>query len=344
MTAPQALQDPEAPSAGARPEPRRRRRRMRRIAVIVLAGVGLIGVVVSTGGAPVGHFRSGADKDRFTRAYDAAMADLPAPDETLDLRTSYGVVRAYRFDGADPDAPPLVLLPGRASASPVWAGNLPSLRRLRTVWTLDLLGEPGMSIQSRPIEGDADQARWLAEALDALPADEVHLLGLSIGGWTAMNLATREPSGIASVALLDPVFTFAGVSPQAMVRAIPASVPWFPRSWRDSFSSWTAGGAPVEGEPVADMIEAGMQTYRLALPAPSRLSEESLAGLDVPVLAIIAGESVMHDGATTAAFAERVLPRGRVELYAGASHAVNGEHPDRIAADLAAFLADVERP
>jgi pimeloyl-ACP methyl ester carboxylesterase len=169
----------------------------------------------------------------------------------------------------------------------------------------------------------------------------VHLLGVSIGGWTAMNLAVREPDGIASVILLDPVFTFANPSPEVIVRSIPVSVPWFPKSWRDSFNSWTAGGAPVEDEPIADMIEAGMQSYQLALPLPSRFSEQQLAGLDLPVLAIMAGESRMHDAAAATRFADRVLPAGRVEVYADASHAINGEYPRRIAADVATFLDDI---
>lgn len=328
------------PAEGGRPRPRFRKRLIALIALIALFAP--VVYLASRGGAPVGFFRSGAARDRFVRTYDAAMAELPEPDETLDLRTRYGIVRAYRFDGANPDLAPLVLLPGTASASPIWADNLPSLLDVRSVWTLDLLGEPGMSIQARPIEDHADQARWLAEALAQLPAQQVHLLGVSIGGWTAMNLAVREPERIASVTLLDPVLTFANLSPEAIVRSIPASVPWFPKSWRDSFNSWTAGGAPVEDEPIADMIEAGMQSYRLALPTPSRFSEQQLAAVDVPVLAIIAGKSPMHDAAAAARFANRVLPDGRVEVYADASHAINGEYPRQIAADVATFLDDVD--
>jgi pimeloyl-ACP methyl ester carboxylesterase len=326
------------PADSDHPRPRRRRRWIAVTGLLVI-----VGYLASRGGASVGLFRSAVAHDRFVRTYDAAMAELPQPDETLDLRTRYGMVRAYRFDGADPDLAPLVLLPGRASASPVWADNLPSLLGVRTVWTLDLLGEPGMSIQARPIQDDADQARWLAEALAQLPADEVHLLGMSIGGWTAMNLAVREPEKIASVILLDPVFTFANLSPEAIMRSILISVSWFPKSWRDSFISWTAGGAPVEDEPIADMIEAGMQSYRLALPAPSRFSEQQLAGVDLPVLAIIAGESPMHDAAAAATFADRVLADGRIEVYPDASHAINGEYPRRIAADVATFLDNVSQ-
>jgi pimeloyl-ACP methyl ester carboxylesterase len=321
------------------------------IGLVVLALVGA--VFLTTGSAPVGHFTSGPAKDRFDAAYRMAMALMPPPDATLDVRTTYGVVRMYRFDRHDQRAAsasgggirppqvlvdhdaeePLVLLPGRASPSPLWADGLAALRAVRTVYLVDLLGEPGMSVQSRPIVDDADQAAWLAEALAAVPTPRVHLVGYSIGGWTAANLATRRPDRLASVVLLDPAMTYGAIPLGTVIRSLPASVRWLPRSWRDAFASYTANGAPVQDEPVAAMIEAGMQTFALALPQPGLLEPR----LPVPTLVILAGRSVMHDSAAAAATAERL--GARVLVYPDASHALIGEYPDRIAADVAAFLA-----
>lgn len=317
------------------------RRRLLAAAPVVALLVAHLAVLLDD--APgVGHFRSAAGHADYDAAYERAFAALPEPDATLDLRTSFGVVRAYRFDGADPDADPLVLLPGTSSATPVWADNLPSLLEVRSVWSLDLLGEPGKSVAAVPVADAARQAEWLAEALDALPADRVHLVGLSIGGWSAANLAAREPATLASVTLLEPVLVFGDLALEAVIRSIPASIPWLPRALRDDFSSWTAGGAPVEDEPVAETIELGMQTYAAASPAPARIADERLADLDVPVLAILGGDSPMHDTAALAETAREHLPDDRVLVYRGASHAINGEHPERIAADIAAFVESVE--
>ncbi len=287
---------------------------------------------------PVGHFTSSAGRIRFRAAYAHAMSRLPSADAVLDLPTTFGVVRCYRFDGPHQDRKPLVLLPGRSSASPVWAANLPSLVQVAPVYTVDLLGEPGLSVQTRPIRNAADQAAWMHEVLLQLPEPLVHLLGVSIGGWTAANLAVREPAKVASLTLLDPVFVFAGMSTQAIIRSIPASVWWLPRVCRDAFTSWTANGAPVEHDPVANMIATGMQTYALRLPAPNRLSPNQLRALKMPVLVIVAGRSPMHNAAAVADGARAALRNGQVEVYAGASHAINGEYPEQIAADVAAFL------
>lgn len=320
----------------------RLRRLRRRHWLLGAAALTALAVVVSVAvlrsPSPVGYFTSAQAQDRYLAAYRQAMADLPEPDRTLDVRTGYGVVRLYYFTGADRAADPLLLLPGRSSASPVWADNVPSLLRSRSLYTVDLLGEPGLSIQQRPIETPQDHARWLHEVLLSLPEQRIHLLGLSIGGWAAVNLAAHRPEKVASLTLIEPVLVFADLSLEAIVRSIPASVRWFPKAWRDSFASWTANGAPVEDVPVARMIEAGMQTYVLKLSAPNRISEQQLRKLDIPTLVLLAGESGMHDSADAADLARRTLPQATVNVYPQASHAINGEYPDRIAADVTDFL------
>ena len=329
--------------AEAAPTPPRRRSWLRRVGAITAAVLVamLLAWLVFRDTSPVGHFTSAQGRDEFMSTYARAMEDLPEPDATLDVRTGYGVVRMYRFDGPERDATPLVLLPGRSAASPMWADNLPSLLRLRTVYTVDLLGEPGASTQDRPIENDEDQARWLHEALMKLPEPTVSLLGVSIGGWTAMNLVIRQPERIESLIVLDPVLTFADLSFEVVVRSIPISVRWAPKSWRDSFNSWTANGAPVEEVPVADMIESGTKNYIMKLPTPARFSNEQLSRVSVPVLVVLAGASVMHDPAAAERVAKDTLRHGTVLTYAEASHAVNGEYPERIATDVARLLTEV---
>ncbi|RKT84873.1 Pimeloyl-ACP methyl ester carboxylesterase [Saccharopolyspora antimicrobica] len=315
-----------------------KRRRRWLIALGVVAGLVVVTAFATRTPSPVGHWDGAEGRDRFMAAYDRAFQDLPAVADTVDVRTDYGVVRFYRFAGRGEASAPLVLLPGRSSGSPVWADNMPSLLEVGDVYTVDLLGEPGRSVQDRPIVDDADQAAWLHQALAGLPEERFHLVGLSIGGWSAANLAIRQPDLVASLTLVDAVFVFDDLPLGTIVRSIPATMPWLPKSWRDGFNSYTAGGAPVEDVPVARMIEAGMQHYQLRLPQPTRITEEQLAGLDVPVLALIAGRSVMHDPEVAAATAERALPAAAVRVYPEASHAINGEYPDQIAADIAEFV------
>lgn len=273
--------------------------------------------------------------------YDTAMADLP-PHKTMDVATSFGSVRAYRFEGPGRGAP-VVLLPGRNASTPMWAGNIPSLMRQRTVISIDLLGEAGMSVQDKPHGGAEDEARWLDDALAGLGLDGVHLLGVSVGGWTATNCAIRMPDRIASVTLLDPVMTFARIPLKAILASLllfPAGVP---AALRHRVLSWISGGADADDTVTeAALISAAAKEFVIAKPMPKLFTDAQLRSLALPVLALIAGRSVMLDPADAAARARGLLPRGQVEVWPEASHAINGEYIDEVAQRALLFWDEVD--
>lgn len=274
-------------------------------------------------------------------AYRACLDELPSPAETYDVTTTFGTVRVYRFDGAG--GRPVVLLPGRHASTPMWGPNLAGLLAHRTVFTVDLLGEPGLSVQRSPIDDADDQAQWFGEMLDSLGVTRPHLMGVSFGGWTAANHAVRRPGRVASLTLLDPVLTFAPIPVRTMLAVAPLGLPWVPEAVRRHVLRWISGGAEVDDSvPVAALIAAGSRDFVLRLPPPARLTESQLRALDIPVLAVIAGRSVIHDGVRAAETARRLLARVQVEFWPAASHAVNGEYPAEIAEVAGRFWTDVD--
>lgn len=289
----------------------------------------------------VGRLRSESARAHFARVYDQALAVLPPIAEIRDVPTTFGTVRVYRFDGGP--GRPVMLLPGRNASTPMWAENLPGLLAHRTVYCVDLLGEPGMSVQDAPLSGADDQSRWLEEVLSGLGLDSVHLMGVSFGGWSAVNHAVRHPGRVASLALLDPVLTFAPIPLPTMLAFIPMGLPGVPGALRRRILRWISGGADVEeSEPVFVLIDAGTADFELHQPAPTLFSPAQLRGLQVPVLAIIAGRSVIHDARRAASTARKLLQHGQVEVWDGASHALTGEYPDRIAARAVRFWDDTD--
>jgi pimeloyl-ACP methyl ester carboxylesterase len=288
----------------------------------------------------IGHWRSDAARTRFVEIYDACLSELPA-HESVDVATDFGVVRAYRFDGAA--GVPVVLLPGRNASTPMWEANLPSLLERRSVYCLDLLGEPGLSVQTREIAGADVQAGWLDEVLAALDLGSVHLAGLSFGGWSAANYAIRRPGRVASLTLLDPVLTFARLPVRTILATLPLTVPGAPERLRRRVLSWLSGGADVDDSvPVARLIDAGSVEFEMHQPTPTLFTDAELSSLDAPVLAVLAGRSVIHDAGRAAERARKTLRHGRVELWPEASHALNGEFPERIARCAGDFWDDVD--
>lgn len=282
-------------------------------------------------------FHSPQARAEYDAAYDRAFAALPPPEEQHDVATDFGIARVYRFGAPGPA--PLVLLPGRAGTTIMWAPNLAGLAAEHPVWTVDLIGEPGRSEQTAPIRDAADQAAWLDGLLKSLDLRGVHLVGYSFGGWLAANMAVRAPERLASVALIDPVQTFARFPVPLLVRTTLTLIPGIRRWARPSFLRWTAGGADVpEDDPVATVIDEGMRTFKITLPIPAPFTDEQLRSVTVPVLALIAGRSVMHDPRRAVARAQALLPDVRAELWPSATHAIAGESPDEVNARILEVL------
>ena len=68
-------------------------------------------------------------KEDFQIAYDESMALLPKPNDTKNIKTKYGTIRAYYFTKEEnKHKEPILLLPGRGASTPMWVPNLEGLR------------------------------------------------------------------------------------------------------------------------------------------------------------------------------------------------------------------------
>ncbi|KRG14716.1 alpha/beta fold hydrolase [Lederbergia galactosidilytica] len=284
--------------------------------------------------------------EQFTKAYDGAMEGLPEPIESRKIGTDFGEVQLYKFQENDTlDQMPLLLLPGKGASTPMWEPNLRYFLEHRPVYTLDLLGEPGLSTETKRIETAEDQAIWLEQVLEQLPESDIHLLGLSFGGWSATNVALTFPEKIQSLILVDPVYVFGPIPFKMIIASIPASVPIVPKPIRETMLSYISGGIEMDqSDPTANLIETGMRTYKSKLPMPKKIKPEQLAELEMPVLGILAGGSTMHHAEKSYQTGVVYLqnPNSEMVLFADASHAINGEYPEELVETIESFLGKLK--
>ncbi|MGE7640527.1 alpha/beta fold hydrolase [Peribacillus frigoritolerans] len=291
-------------------------------------------------------FITNEGKQEYINSYHEAMSYLPQPVESKMLNTVFGKVKLYKFQGeGTPDKTPLLLLPGKGSATPMWEANLNDFLKHRPVYTIDLIGEPGLSIETKRIKTNMDQAIWLKQVLEQLPEEEINLLGLSFGGWSAANLAIKHPEKIQTLILVEPVYVFGPIPLKMILVSIPASVPAVPKSIRERMLSYISGGAKIdESEPAAKLIETGMRTYKSKLPMPEKVKTEHLKKLKMPVLGILGGQSTMHHSEKSFQIGLENLrnPYSNMVLFEDASHAINGEYPEKLLQTIEDFLKHIE--
>lgn len=116
----------------------------------------------------------------------------------------------FVLENSSPGKPPLVLLHGSVTNSASWLGVIPLFSQDFSVYCLDIPGEPGLSTPNRFPLASGSPERWLKSALDALGLEKPFLLGMSLGGWYALNFAVRNPGRVSALSLIS----VGGIAPQ----------------------------------------------------------------------------------------------------------------------------------
>jgi pimeloyl-ACP methyl ester carboxylesterase len=322
--------------------PKRRRWPTVLLAVVAVVSTGGLVLLLAVGGPAVGHFRSPDARQAYADAYADALGRLPEPTETHDVETSFGTVRAYAWIAeGQRDAAPVVLLPGRSAATPMWSDNLPHYVEHRTVYAFDVVGDTGLSEQTIPMRDVGDAARWVDEAMAGLHIERAHLVGHSQGGGLAAAAAVRHPERLASLTLIEPVLTLGSLPISVIVDSIPASLPFLPQSWREAALNRIGGVADEEvdpDDPLARMIAVGSQHYDSSgLPNPVQLTDAELKGLPMPVYVAIASDSSLAGG--EAADKARLIPDAQVKIWPDTTHSLPMQVAPALDAELEAFWA-----
>lgn len=98
---------------------------------------------------------------------------------------------------------PALLIHGFAGDLTTWQFALSALSHGRRVAAIDL---PGHGVSTLDTGGGrvAGFAPWLVDVMDALAMPRAHVVGHSMGGWVALELARRTPDRVASLSLMAP--------------------------------------------------------------------------------------------------------------------------------------------
>ncbi|MFG1814961.1 alpha/beta fold hydrolase [Kribbella sp. NPDC049174] len=284
----------------------------------------------------VGHFVSAEAQAAYLRLYDVTLMGIPGQRESVDVSTTYGRVRVYQY-GPD-DGVPIVLLHGRAGTTVMWEQNIPGLAAKHPVYAIDVLGEPGRSVQTVPIRSSREQSVWLDETLAELGVEKAHVVGVSGGAWLAFNLALHAPERIASLALVEPANVFARFDWRFLLGGF-SLVPGLPDGVSARYLQWVAGRVPIE-QPAGRLVMAGLRDYRMKLPMPSYGTDDALRSIHVRTLALLGGRSVVHDPLNAARRAQTFLPDNQTELWPEAGHGLPTEYPEQFNTRLLEFLAE----
>ena len=149
-----------------------------------------------------GIYKSEEGQRLVERRYRDLLTRWPVPSEQRSISTSFGDTFVVACGARS--TPPVVLLQGSGANAAMWLSDVSTLSASHRVYCVDVIGEPGLSAPSRPPLDPTTYATWLAEVLDGLGLAHASVIGVSLGGWLGLAIATAAPQRVDRLVLVSP--------------------------------------------------------------------------------------------------------------------------------------------
>jgi pimeloyl-ACP methyl ester carboxylesterase len=243
--------------------------------------------------------------------------------------------------------PWLVLIQGMGLDRRGWG---PVLRRLRRHFRLLLVDNRGSGHSDRPGGrfGVADMAGDVVAVLDAAGVRRAHVLGASLGGMVAQELAISHPERIDGLVLActTPGWPFAYPMPAASVRLIAATSRMTAEAARRRHTENALSARALRERPelVGRLLELqasrpmGRDTRSAQAAAGARFAGRlRQARIRARTLVLHGGADSVVDPRNGRLLADRI-PGARLIVFPGLGHLLFWEDPDGFAAAASSFL------
>lgn len=291
-----------------------------------------------------------------------ALRTVPDTEPRLEFRTIHGYRRAFRIAGR---GPALLLIHGIGDNSATWNEVIPHLAKNFTVIAPDLLGH-GRSDKPRADYSVAAYANGMRDLLAVLGVEHATVVGHSLGGGVALQLAYQFPQLVERLVLVAAGGVTKDVNPALRLAAIPVAnealrllqVPGAiellavlgqvaDHLYRGPFKSVALfHDAPdlvrvLRALPDPTAREAFLRTLRAVVDWRGQvitMLDRCYLTADLPVQ-IIWGERDAVIPVTHAHLAHSVLPRSRLEIFEGSGHFPFHDDPIRFLRVVEDFVA-----
>jgi pimeloyl-ACP methyl ester carboxylesterase len=248
-----------------------------------------------------------------------------------EIEIEVGGVKSRMFRGGE--GVPVLFLHGAAGLS-AWT---PFFAEMAKEYDFIVTEHPGFGKSDNPayLKTMGDLAEYYLNLIEVLELPHFHLVGNSIGGWLASEIATRDSSRLKSFTVIAP----AGLRPKVIDDA-----PRTPESeTRKLFFNQAIADRMLAQVPTDEQkrIQQKNQATTAKLGNFSFCNpglEAALGTVQIPSL-VVWGDSDRVVAPSNAALWRAALPDARVVIIPQAGHLPHAEKPAAVAEKLRAFLA-----
>ena len=134
--------------------------------------------------------------------YNRVQDEISVDHESIFADTRFG--KTHIILAGKENQKSILLIPGVAGCAPLWRHQINAFSEHFRVLAIDIVGQPGKSAANPPSVFNDDFTDWLEDIIHSLNLDKPHIIGVSTGGTTAMDMAIRKPDLIDKTVMCGP--------------------------------------------------------------------------------------------------------------------------------------------
>lgn len=254
------------------------------------------------------------------------------------VATPAGAARVWEKGAAKAKSAPIVFFAGLGGL-PAWLPMLDALAATRRVVAPSLPGFPGGADH----EALDDQLDWILAAIDLVQAaggEGIDLVGASVGGALAAEVAALRPDLVRRLVLIAPYGIFDAEKPILDVFAQkPNTMSQALSAKPDAYDAYRARPNSVEEmEWTLMQVRADMAAARILWPLGDTRLRKRLPRIAQPTLIVWGEQDRVMAPSYARRFAKEIKGPAKVVTVAGAGHKAEFDAPEPVAKAIADFL------
>ncbi len=281
-------------------------------------------------------YKSEEAKAKCLSIYKKALDQWPLPYEEIDVDTPFGTT--HIISTGSEVSKPIILLHGQLATATMWSSMINTLSQNHITYAIDQIDDIGKSTPTRRIRNRNDYATWMVSVFDKLGVNKVDIIGLSYGGFLALNTAVFTPNRVNRLCLLAPgIPSFGSPTRSWAIHGLPMTI--FPNR---KTAEWLVRGMSVKGYQPGnyefEQIIIGVLSLRSRIPMRPKIDDEEYIRLQMPIQLVIGEKETMYDPQKAIIRARKLIPHITTVLIKDAGHMLSTDQPEIVKEKVLQFI------
>lgn len=263
-------------------------------------------------------FKSDKGRSRLEEWYQLFLNKIEVPVTSLHVTTSLG--ENHILVAGDESNPPMLCLHSMLTGSAHFLSEIQLLAKQYRLILPDLPGQSVMGIDKRLPYNDDSFTVWLDEIFEALKLEKVNLLGVSLGGFAALQFALNRPDRVNSLVLIVPAGLVRGAVFKGLAKMALPTIRYKISPSDKNLENVLSSLITTWDDDWVNYMGDTIQYFNPDLRVPPLAKDDQLMSMKMNVLLIGAENDISFPGIPMINRVRTLIPSAETELIKNSNH------------------------